>query len=70
MGFLNKLKTYAAVMRKAKRPMEQMRLLRKRPALLIGVNAYELALLASNRLDARLKALAQIKTSALIGCPF
>jgi alkylhydroperoxidase family enzyme len=70
MGFLAKLKTYARVMRQAKRPMDQLRLLRQRPALLLGVNAYELALMASSRVDTRLKALAQIKTSALIGCPF
>jgi len=70
MGFLAKLKTYAGVMRQAKRPMDHLRLLRRRPALLLGVNAFELGLLASNRVDARLKALEQIKTSALVGCPF
>jgi hypothetical protein len=47
-----------------------LRLLRQRPALLLGVNAFETALMASGRTDVRLKALAQIKTSALIGCPF
>lgn len=47
-----------------------MRILRRRPAILIGVGAYELGLLASNRLDGRLKALASIKTAALIGCLF
>jgi tRNA-Thr(GGU) m(6)t(6)A37 methyltransferase TsaA len=39
-------------------------------ALLLGVNAFETALLASGAVPSRLKALAQIKTSALIGCPF
>jgi hypothetical protein len=62
MRVLDKLKAYARVMRSAKRPLEVLRLLRRRPALLIGVNAYELALLASSRVDTRLK--------ALIGCPF
>ena len=70
MRILDKLVAYARVMRSAKRPLEVLRLLRRRPALLLGVNAYELALLASSRVDARLKALAQIKTSALVGCPF
>jgi hypothetical protein len=70
MGFLAKLKTYAGIMRQAKRPIDQLRLLRQRPALLLGVYAYELALMASSRVDTRLKALAQIKTSALVGCPF
>jgi hypothetical protein len=70
MRLIAKLRAYAGVMRKAKQPMEVIRLLRRRPALLLAVSAYETALVASNRVDARLKALAQIKTSALIGCPF
>jgi hypothetical protein len=70
MGFIAKLKTYAGVMRQAKRPLDGLRLLRQRPALMLGVNAYELALMASSRVDTRLKTLAQIKTSALVGCPF
>jgi alkylhydroperoxidase family enzyme len=70
MGMLGRLKVYATVVHRAKRPMEQLRLLRRRPALLAAVNFFELALLASGRVDARVKALAQIKTSALIGCPF
>jgi len=67
---LAKLRAYASVMRRAKRPLDLLRLLRRRPALLLAVNGYEMALMASNRVEARLKALAQIKTSALIGCPF
>jgi len=70
MGLLAKLKVYAGIMRQAKRPIGTWRLLRQRPALMLGVNAYELGLMASGRVDTRLKALAQIKTSALIGCPF
>jgi hypothetical protein len=58
------------VMRRKKRPMEGVRLLRQRPALLLGVNAFETALLASGRVPGRIKALARVKTSALIGCPF
>ena len=37
---------------------------------LFGVHALEAALFASGRVDVRLKTLAQVKTSALIGCPF
>ena len=70
MGLIAKLKAYMGVMRQAKRPLDLLRLLRRRPALLLAVNVYEMALLASGRVDARLKALGQIKTSALIGCPF
>lgn len=70
MRMLAKLRAYARVMRRAQRPIATLRLLRRRPALLLGVNAFEGALLASSRVDTRLKALAQIKTSALIGCPF
>jgi alkylhydroperoxidase family enzyme len=70
MRFFDKLRTYGKVLRRARRPIGTLALLRTRPALLLGVNAFELAQLACGRVDARLKALAQIKTSALIGCPF
>lgn len=70
MGFINRLTALSRVMRRKKRPIATLQLLRKRPALLLGVNAFETALLASGRAPSRLKALAQIKTSALIGCPF
>jgi hypothetical protein len=72
MAFLEKLRAYAGVMRgrNKDRPIEPVALLRKRPALMLGVNGFELAQLASSRVDTRLKALAQVKTSALVGCPF
>jgi len=70
MNFFARLSTVMRVMRRKKRPMEAIRLLRKRPALLLGVNVFETAQLASGRVPIRLKALAQIKTSALVGCPF
>jgi hypothetical protein len=70
MGLIAKLRAYARVMRRAKGPMDAMRLLRQRPALLLGVTGFEMAQMVSGSVDARLKALAQIKTSALIGCPF
>jgi hypothetical protein len=56
---------------KAKRNRtDLLRYLIRRPALLVAVGTYETALLASGSVDSRLKALAQIKTSSLIGCPF
>jgi len=47
-----------------------LRFLVRRPALLAAISGYEAALLVSSRADTRLKSLAQVKTSALIGCPF
>ncbi|ABG05291.1 hypothetical protein Rxyl_2363 [Rubrobacter xylanophilus DSM 9941] len=47
-----------------------LRLLLRRPALLAAVGAYEAALLVSGRVDGRIKALAELKASSLIGCPF
>jgi hypothetical protein len=37
---------------------------------LAATSGYELATLASNRLDLRVKYLAVLKTSSWIGCPF
>lgn len=72
MEIFRKLRAYARVLAGARyrRPPDLVRLLAKRPAIMAGVSAYETALLASGRVDARLKALGQIKTGALIGCPF
>lgn len=72
MGFRDKLRAYARIFRERdpSRPLETMDLLKQRKALLLGVNAFELAQAASGRVDDRLKLLAQLKTSALVGCPF
>ena len=70
MRIRDKIKAYSRVMKGAKRPIETMRLMRKRPALLVAVATYETALIASERVDNRLKALGQIKAGALIDCPF
>lgn len=70
MGFLGRFAAFLRVMRRKKRPMEGLRLLRRRPALLLGVNAFETALMASGSVEGRIKALARVKTSSLIGCPF
>jgi hypothetical protein len=42
----------------------------RRPQILAGIGAYETGLFVANRADTRLKALAQLRTSSLIGCPF
>jgi hypothetical protein len=47
-----------------------LRLLVRRPTILAAVGTYETALLVSNRIDGRLKSLAMLKASSLIGCPF
>jgi hypothetical protein len=72
MRLLDKLRAYGRVVSRTRyrRTPDLVRLLAKRPALMAGVSAYETGLLASSRVDGRLKALAQIKTGALIGCPF
>jgi hypothetical protein len=47
-----------------------MRLLARRPGIAFGVGAFETGLMVSGRVDGKLKSLAVVKTSALIGCPF
>jgi hypothetical protein len=74
MGF-NKLlaygKTFARRLpRYHESPTDLLRLLVKRPAVLAAVGTYETALLISGRVDGRLKSLAMLKASSLVGCPF
>lgn len=49
---------------------EPMALQRKRPAIAFSTGVFEFGQLASGLVESRLKSLAQIKTSALVGCPF
>ncbi len=72
MGLWSKLRAYTRVMRgrRGQGAPEPLALLRGRPALALGVGAMETAQLLSSRVAPRLKALAQLKTSALVGCPF
>jgi hypothetical protein len=51
-------------------PDDLLRLLVKRPTILAAVGVYETALLISGRVDGRLKSLAMLKVSSLVGCPF
>jgi hypothetical protein len=70
--FLDKLRAYGRIFTRPRYDglPEVLRLLLKRPAILMGVSAFETALLASGKTDGHLKALASIKTSSLVGCPF
>jgi hypothetical protein len=60
----------STLLRAKRNRTDLLRFLVRRPALLVGVGTYETALLASGAVDSRLKALAQIKASSLVGCPF
>lgn len=72
MGMLASLRAYGRVLagQRYDRMPDLVRLLVRRPGIAFGVSAYETGLLASGRVDGRLKVLAAVKTSALIGCPF
>jgi len=64
-------RTFARILpRYRETPADLLRLLLKRPALLGAVGTYETALMISGQVDSRLKVLASLKSSALIGCPF
>jgi hypothetical protein len=66
-----KLAAYARVLPTAKRNrLDLLRFLVRRPALLAAVGGYEAAVLVSSRVDNRTKALAFVKTSSLVGCPY
>ena len=67
----HKIVTEVRVLSKAKRNrMDVLRYLLRRPTLLAAMVGYETALLLSSQAETRLKVLAQVKASALIGCPF
>ncbi|HEX4904895.1 MAG TPA: hypothetical protein VFU93_05560 [Acidimicrobiales bacterium] len=71
MTLLSKLRAYATVLPRAKRNQAALAATyAKRPAMALGVGAMETAQLVSGKVDARLKALASLKTSSRIGCPF
>jgi hypothetical protein len=71
MGLVSKLRAYSTVLPRAKRNRaEIVGLYARRPALGLAVGAMETAELVSGKVDIRLKALASLKTSSRIGCPF
>jgi len=71
MRLLLRLRAYRRVLGKASRNQtDLMKYLVRRPAILGAVGVYETATLFSNRVDVRMKYLAGLRTSSLIGCPF
>ena len=70
--FTRKLRAYRRVFRRAGAAgaPDLTAVLRRRPPTLFGVAAYELSVIASGRVDTRLKTLAALKASSRIGCPF
>ena len=71
MALLRKLRAYGKVLPRAKRNQAALAgLYVRRPAMALGVGAMETAQLVSGKVDIRLKALASLKTSSRIGCPF
>lgn len=72
MGFLRRLRVLTGVMRRVRSQgtPELLRILRRRPALAMGVSSYELGLMASGKVEERLKSLASLKVASLVGCPY
>ncbi|MGH3852500.1 MAG: carboxymuconolactone decarboxylase family protein [Pseudonocardiaceae bacterium] len=71
MGMFSLVRPYVRVLSAARRHrVDLLRWLVRRPQLLGAVTVYEMALLTSVRLDARLKALAELKAGALINCEY
>jgi alkylhydroperoxidase family enzyme len=50
--------------------LDLLRALARRPQLLLGTGVYELAIVLSARVDARLKILAELKAAAMVSCEF
>ena len=70
MGLVAKLRVLRRVLARGRSTPETARLLARRKAILLGVASYELGLLAPDRVEGRIKSLAQIKVGALVGCPY
>lgn len=62
---------YLRVLSRARRNRtDLLRWMVRRPQILGGIGAYETGFFLANRADPRLKALAGLRASSLIGCPF
>lgn len=70
MGLLAKLGILRRVLARGRATPETQRLLGLRNSILLGVAGMEMGLLAADRVEGRVKSLAQIKVGALVGCPF
>jgi hypothetical protein len=71
VAILSKLRAYSRVVGKATRNRTDLvSHLVRRPALLAAVGVHETALFVSGKAPERLKNLASLRTSSMIGCPF
>lgn len=71
MSVFRQIRPMAKVLPRGRRDRyDLLRWLRHRPQILTGTAAYEMALLASARMDPRLKQLADLKAAALVTCEF
>ena len=61
---------FAGVRRKAGSVSESFRIAGWNPRILLGWSLMEAALDSERQLDAKLRKLAEIKTAAMVGCPF
>jgi len=70
-NLLRQIRPYLRVLPAARRNrLDLVRWLRRRPQILAGAAGYEMALLASARVDPHLKQLAELKAAALVACEF
>ncbi|MEV0296374.1 carboxymuconolactone decarboxylase family protein [Nocardia sp. NPDC050710] len=71
MRVIERMRHYLVVLGSAKRNRVDLGgWLIRRPQVLFGTMVYELMLMFSNRLDPKLKELAELKTAGLINCEF
>ncbi|WP_405167150.1 carboxymuconolactone decarboxylase family protein [Nocardia sp. NBC_01499] len=71
MRALTRIRHYLAAVRQAKRNRSDLfGWLLRRPQILFGTMVFETALLFTNRLDPKLKELAELKAAGLVNCEF
>jgi hypothetical protein len=71
MRLLKKLLAYVKVLPRGRRNRTDLvGWMIRRPALLGAIGTYESAVLVSGRMPTTLKALASLKVSSRVGCPF
>ncbi len=69
MRSLRQIRSTVGVLARARRNRtDLLRALARRPQLLVGTGAYELAVATSARVEPRLKVLAELKAAALVAC--
>jgi AhpD family alkylhydroperoxidase len=71
MKVLRQIHTNLGILFKARRNrVDLMKALARRPQLLLGTLMYEVAVMCSARVDARLKILAELKVAAIVACEY